>query len=132
MAARVMGRRSLCLAGCSEEQVAVQVAELRARSDAAAQRIQALESENARLTKSRPDATGTSAASAEGQARDEEIKALRAQLQALRAQAQQLEEYQRRIRALERENEEKSRRLGERDGAPAPTPSTRTIVVPTF
>ena len=116
---------SLCLAGCDDQRLAHQVAELQARSEAAAQRIQVLEQENARLAKGGAQAGASGAV----QSREDELQQLRAQLQALRAQAAQLEEYQRRIKALERDNEEKSRRLGER-GEPAP--ATRTLVVPSF
>lgn len=118
---------SLCLAGCDDQRLADQMAELRARSEAAAQRIQALERENARLASGRSDPSS----SGEVQARETELLQLRTQLQALRAQGLQLEEYQRRIKALERDNEEKSRRLGERD-PPVSPPATRTIVVPSF
>ena len=121
---------SLCLSGCEDQQVAQQMADLRARSDAATTRIQELERENARLAKARADGTGPRANLDEADARESELKQLRAQLQALRDQARKLEESQRRIKALEQENEEKSRRLNER--SETTPPATRTPILPTF
>lgn len=121
---------SLCLSGCEDHQLALQMAELRARSEAATRRIEELERENARLAKSRSDASAPRVGTDDLQAREAELKLLRVQLQTLRDQAQKLEEYQRRIKALEQENEDKSRRLTERNETPPP--ATRTLVLPTF
>jgi len=109
--------------------------QLRSTANSDTQRKQRIDGDIARLQKELEEAraaqAATSALRQQHDQREAEIRALREEVKALSEQSKQLQAYAARIQALEKDNQEKSRRLNEQGKAADPE-RQRSRVAPAF